>query len=280
MQDIPPAIEVYPVHHLPMITAAADQRGLVGRINHDVPTEMDGDAGTGVLGRVLETRSGRRPLDRLEAVMAHQDPELLLGKAGPAPAFNDAAVGRVLDRLYDRGTMKLVTAGAVRAVPRFGLERRYVHGEPTSRRVWGEDQLAEEQDVPFSVTDGDRKEKRPALTPVVLSMRCVDRAVPIWGKPDAGNASDNTLQTTLVSGSAQLLARHGGQPGASLSIADAALVPEDDLAARGESLGSTRLPAPDSDGERGIAAAVARQPVGGGGRAGPDATDAAPSDAL
>jgi hypothetical protein len=50
MQDIPPAIEVYPVHHLPMIKAYADQLGLVGLINHYVPTEMAVDAGTVVLG--------------------------------------------------------------------------------------------------------------------------------------------------------------------------------------------------------------------------------------
>ena len=50
MQDIPPAIEVDPVHHLPIIKAYADQLGLVGLINHCVPTEMDVDAGTVVLG--------------------------------------------------------------------------------------------------------------------------------------------------------------------------------------------------------------------------------------
>jgi hypothetical protein len=64
MPDIPPAMEVYPVHHLPMIKAYADQLGLVGLINHDVPTEMDLDAGTGVLGLVLDTLSGRSPLYR------------------------------------------------------------------------------------------------------------------------------------------------------------------------------------------------------------------------
>ena len=62
MPAIPPAIEVYPVHHLPIIKAYADQLGLVGLINHCVPTEMDLDAGTVVLGLVLDTLSGRRPL--------------------------------------------------------------------------------------------------------------------------------------------------------------------------------------------------------------------------
>jgi hypothetical protein len=49
---------VYPVHHLPIIKAYADQLGLVSLINHYVPTEMNVDAGTVVLGLVLDTLRG------------------------------------------------------------------------------------------------------------------------------------------------------------------------------------------------------------------------------
>src|SRR5712692_2037256 len=87
MQDLPPAIEVYPVHHLPIIKAYADQLGLVSLINHYIPTEMDVDAGTVVLALVLDTLSGRSPLYRLEEFFAQQDTELLLGKAVAPEAF-------------------------------------------------------------------------------------------------------------------------------------------------------------------------------------------------
>ena len=197
MPGIPPEIEVYPIQHLPLIKAYADQLGLVSLINHSVPTEMDVDAGTVVLGLVLDTFSGRSPLYRLEEFFAHQDTELLLGKALPPQAFTDDTVGRVLDRLYDMGMMKLVTACAVRAAARFGLECRYVHFDTTSCSVWGDYQWAEEEDVPFQVTSGDSKDKRPDLKPFVLSSRCVERAVPIGGKPADGKASDKTLTTTL-----------------------------------------------------------------------------------
>jgi hypothetical protein len=80
--------------------------------------------------------------------------ELLLGKALPPQAFTAATVGRVLDRLYDFGTMRLFTACAVRAATRFGLERRYVHFDTTSRSVWGAYQFAETQDLPCQVTSG------------------------------------------------------------------------------------------------------------------------------
>jgi transposase len=257
MPDLPPAIEVYPVHHLPIIKAYADQLGLVGLINHYVPTEMDVDAGTVVLGLVLDTLSGRSPLSRLAEFFAHQDTELLLGQALPPHAFTDDTVGRVLDRLYDFGTMRLFTACAVRAATRFGLERRYVHFDTTSRSVWGDYEFAEEQDVPFRVTYGYSKDKRPDLKQFVLSTLCVDRAVPIWGKPEDGNASDKTLNTTLLAEIAQLLARHGVQRGAYIYIADAALVTEENLAALGDTLFITRLPATYSECQRVIAEAVA-----------------------
>src|SRR5262245_40580339 len=257
MPGIPPEIEVYPVQHLPIIKAYADQLGLVSLINHYVPTEMGVDAGTIVLGLVLDTLSGRSPLYRLEEFFAHQDTALLLGQALPPHAFTDDTVGRVLDRLYDFGTLRLFTACAVRAAARFGLERRYVHFDTTSCSVWGDYQFAEEQDVPFRVTYGYSKDKRPDLKQFVLSMLCVDRAVPIWGKPEDGNASDKTLNTTLLSEIAQLMARQGIQRGAYIYIADAALVTEENLAALGDTLFITRLPATYSECGRVIGEAVA-----------------------
>ncbi len=258
MQELPPAIEVYPVHHLPIIKAYADQLGLVSLINHYVPTAMEVDAGTVVLGLVLDTLSGRSPLYRLEEFFAQHDTELLLGKAIPPQAFTDDTVGRVLDRLYDFGTIRLFTACAVRASRRFDLERRYVHFDTTSCSVWGEYQFAETQDLPFHVTYGYSKDKRPDLKQFVLSMLCVDRAVPIWGKAGDGHASDKALNTSLLSEIAQLLAQHGVAPGAYIYIADAALVTEDNLAALGDTLFVTRLPATYSECGRVIAEAVAR----------------------
>jgi len=266
MQVLPSAIEAYPVHHLPIIKAYADQLGRVGLINHYVPTEMEVDAGTIVLGLVLDPLSGRSPLYRLEEFFAQQDTELLLGKALPPQAFTDDTVGRVLDRLYDFGTMRLFTACAVRAAARFGLERRYVHFDTTSRSVWGAYQFAETQDLPFQVTYGYSKDKRPDLKQFGLSTLCVDRAVPIWGKPEDGNASDKTLNTTLLSEIARLLAGYGVQPGAYIYIADAALVTEDNLTALRDTWFIPRLPATSSACGRIIEEAVARNPweeVGG-----------------
>ena len=121
-----PPIEAYPVQHLPIVKAYADKMGLVEAINAVVPTEMAIDPGTIGLGMILDTLSGRSPLYRLEEFFTHQDTALLLGKAVAPEAFQDDTAGRVLDRLYATGTMKVFTACAVRADRVFGFDKRYV----------------------------------------------------------------------------------------------------------------------------------------------------------
>ena len=65
------------------------------------------------------------------------------------------------------------------------------------------------------------------------------------------------MQNPLLSAMATFLAKHGVAPGASLSVADAALVTEDHLAARGDTLFIRRLPATSNACGRLMAEAVA-----------------------
>jgi transposase len=258
-----PPIEAYQVQHLPLVKAYADKIGLVEVINQVVPTEMEVEPGTIVLGMILDTLSGRSPLYRLEEFFTHQDTALLLGKAVAPEVFNDDTVGRILERLYDVGTMKIFTACAVRADQVYGLDKRYVHFDTTSISVYGEYLPLEgqpdpqEQAVPFTITHGYSKDKRPDLKQCVFSTLCVDRAVPLWGKPEDGNASDKTVNNTVLSDIATFLAKHGVAPGAYIYVADAALVTEDNLAALGDTLFISRLPATYNECGRLITEAVA-----------------------
>lgn len=80
-----------------------------------------------------------------------------MGKAVAPGACDDDTVGRVLDRLYDTGTMKVFTACAIRADQAFHFDKRSVHFATTSVSVYGdyrppEDQQA--QEAPFMITHG------------------------------------------------------------------------------------------------------------------------------
>jgi hypothetical protein len=110
-----PPIEAYQVQHLPIVKAYADKIGLVEAIHAVVPTAMGVDPGTIVLGMILDTLSGRSPLSRLAEFLTHHDTALLLGQAVAPKALSDDTAGRVLERLYDVGTRKIVTPCAVRA---------------------------------------------------------------------------------------------------------------------------------------------------------------------
>src|SRR5436309_13118463 len=255
-----PNIGPYQLQHLPIVQAYAHKIGLVEVINQLVSTEMAIDPGTIVLGMILDTLSGRSPLYRLEEFFTHQDTTRLLGKAVAPSAFDDDTVGRVLDRLYDTGTMKVFTACAGRADQVFHFDKRYVHFDTTSMTVYGEYVLPEEsaeQAVPFTIPYGYSKDKRPDLKQFVFATLCIDRAVPIWGTPEDGTASDKTVNHTLLSNIATFLAKHGVAPGAYSYVADAALVTEDNLAALGDTLFISRLPATYNECGRIIAEAVA-----------------------
>jgi transposase len=156
--------------------------------------------------------------------------------------------------------MKVCTACAVRADRVFGCDKRYVHFDTTSIAVYGDYRPAEEtgeSEVPLRIPYGSSKDKRPDLKQCVLATLGVDRAVPLWGQPEDGHASDKTVHNTVLSNRATFLATHGGAPGASIYGADAALVTEDNRAARGDTLFITRLPATSSECGRLIAEAVA-----------------------
>ena len=148
----------------------------------------------------------------------------------------------------------------MRAEPVCGLDQRAGHCATTSVSVSGEYLPPEDQQapaVPLTLTHGSSKAKRPALQRCVRSTLWVARAVPLWGKPEDGTASEHTGNPTLLANLATCLAQPGGAPGAAIAVAEAALVTEETLAALGATLCSTRLPAIDNAGGRSLAEAVA-----------------------
>ena len=83
-----PTIAADAIHPLPMVTASADTIGLVEAIQAVGPTALPREPGTMVLGMLLETCRGRRPLSRLAACLTPHETTRLLGQAvapGPPP---------------------------------------------------------------------------------------------------------------------------------------------------------------------------------------------------
>lgn len=245
--------------HLPLVAAFLDRMGVSDVVNMAVPTEMAVDLGTVVKLMVLDTLSGRSPIYRLERFASQVDTHLLLGKEIDPSAFNDTTLGRALDAIYEAGTEQLFSQVALAAASSFPLDMdlRHVHFDTTSVSVWGDyDLYAEEEEGP-NITYGYSKDHRPDLKQFLLQMLCVHRNIPILGGCADGNASDKTLNNTLLTNLSKYMAKHGLPEGAFVYIADSAMVTPANLAAIGDNLFITRLPFTYAETERVVAEAVA-----------------------
>ena len=190
MQNLP-TIDGYTIQHLPIISAYAKKIGVVEVINALVPTEMEIDAGTIILGMILDTLTGRSPLYRLDEFFEGQDTELLLGKIIDPLKFSDYTVGRVLDRIYDHGTVKLFSEISLRALDQFNIDRRHVSFDTTSVSVQGDYMLYSGQNDDSNVMNivhGHSKDHRPDLKQFLVKMLCVDGTIPVFGQTENGNA--------------------------------------------------------------------------------------------
>lgn len=248
------------VRYLPIVSAYARTMGVVDEVDRLCGKERGISAGRIVLALMLDALSGRSPLFRLPQTFAKMDTELLLGEAIPSDKLNDDAVGRVLDRLYDVGTSKVLSGVAVRVVKLFELDTNHVHHDTTSRTVYGDYDLYSDDthDQPFTITFGFSKDHRPDLKQLVHSLLCVDVGIPIYSKCENGNESDKTINRNMIPAMVERMKELGQDN--FLYVADSALVTKENLALMDDWKSGfryvTRLPAVYKECGRAIAEAV------------------------
>jgi hypothetical protein len=80
-----------------------------------------------LLGLVMNVLCGRSPVYRVEEFFRTRDVALLLGDDISIAAFNDDAIGRVLDRFYNYGTWKMFPEICVKAFQNFEVNCAVVH---------------------------------------------------------------------------------------------------------------------------------------------------------
>jgi len=218
------------VKFLPIVSSYARTLGLVDEVDRLCGSKRGISDGQIVLALVLDALSGRSPLFRLPQAFAKLDTELLLGEAISPERLNDDAVGRALDRIYEAGTSKVLSAVALRAVKLFNLDTTHVHHDTTSHTVYGDYDLYGEtsHDQPFVITFGFSKDHRPDLKQLVQSLLCVDSGIPISSTCENGNLSDKVANRNLIPMMVERM-RELGQDNF-LYVADSALVTRDNLA--------------------------------------------------
>jgi len=248
------------MRYLPIVSAFARTIGVVEEVDRLCGHKNGISPGRVVLALILDALSGRTPLFRLPQAFAKLDTELLLGEAISPEKLNDDAVGRVLDRIFEVGTGKVLSAVALRAVKLFDLDTGHVHHDTTSRSVYGDYDLygEESHDQPFVITFGFSKDHRPDLKQLVHSLLCVDEGIPIYSKCENGNESDKIVNRNLIPKMVERMAELGQDN--FLYVADSALITPENLALMDDWKSGfrfvSRLPASYKECRRAIAKAV------------------------
>jgi hypothetical protein len=112
------------VNHITVIARMCHRIGVIDLINESIPCNTDLDLGTLVVGMICDTLSGRNPLYKVEDFIKEQDTELLFGIPVDSHRFNDDALGNTLDRIHNKGTLKLLTEVSLKSA--FVFESAYL----------------------------------------------------------------------------------------------------------------------------------------------------------
>lgn len=223
---IPEDLKITQVNHLPIIKAYAEKIELVETIDALFGNKENLSMGKIILAMVMDTLSGRSPLYRMNAFFEDKDIELLMGEDVDPSLFRDHTLSRRMDLVHEFGTNRVFGALAANAVRVFELSTRIMHHDTTSISVFGDYDV---ENPPFMITYGHSKDKRPDLKQFLVSMLCVDRNIPIFGKTEDGNASDKAVNNALLTGISKYMAKHGLPEEAFIYVADSAVVTEDNL---------------------------------------------------
>ncbi len=253
-------IDGFTVQHLPIVTSYARKIGIIDIINTLIPTQMEVDVGTVVLGMILDTLTGRSPLYKLNKFFEHQDTELLLGKKTDPSKFSDHTVGRILDRVYDYGAMKIFSEIAMRALDHFNINRDHVSFDTTSISVQGDYLHYSSENASsntMKIVHGHSKDHRPDLKQFLVKMLCVDRTIPVFGQTEDGNASDKIINNEVLSSISKYMTKNGIKKNGFIYIADSAVVTKKNLDKIGDKIQFiSRLPANYKECSRLIKAAI------------------------
>ena len=236
-------IEHRKINHLAIAAQFCRKINLIETVNQAVPGKRKVDAGTMVQALVMDTLSGRSPLYMMKDFIKEQSCETLLGRDIDYELFNDAAVGRVMNAIYEAGTQKIFSQISFNAISALCPDEKikYLHYDTTSKNVYGEYDNTDDKGGPV-ITYGKSKDKRPDLKQFMAELMCVHQNIPILGGAVNGNSSDKKLNHRILTRMSNYLAKHGIGDGAFVYIADSAMVTEYNLDALGDNYFITRLP--------------------------------------
>jgi transposase len=180
-----------------LIAALCDEIGLEDLINDSLtwePSYWKLSPGTHIKAMIINILCSRMPLYRISEFYATQDVEQLFGPNGEAAAFNDDALGRTLDRLFEAQSWKVFSELSLTVIRTLGLPLDRLHADTTSFSLQG-DYLDQED---LKIMYGYNKDKRPDLKQIVIGLGVTPERLPVIAKVEDGNLDDKTWNQTFI----------------------------------------------------------------------------------
>jgi transposase len=191
--------KVYNDGPAPVIKDVAEEIGITEVVDNLVTWDSSQcklSPGQRVTSLLMNTLEGRSPLYKMESYMDQKDVQKLFGDGIQARHFNDDALGRALDKLYETGPAKLFGSVVSRVLADEDLRIDSLHGDTTSVPVHGQFPDAIEENL--NITHGHSKDNRPDLKQFKYGLVVTPDGVPVEGTVDGGNESDKTWNYELL----------------------------------------------------------------------------------
>lgn len=180
-----------------LIAALCDEIGLEDIINRSLtwePAYCKVSPGTHVKAMIINILCSRMPLYRIAEFYATQDTEQLFGAGCEAAVFNDDALGRTLDRLFEAQSWKVYSELSLTVLRTLGLPLDRLHADTTSFSLQGD--YSDQDDL--KITYGYNKDKRPDLKQIVIGLGVTPERLPVIAKVEDGNLDDKTWNHAFI----------------------------------------------------------------------------------
>lgn len=231
--------------HLGIIAGTIDDLGLVELLDGALGSGFDGEnitIGETIKGLIINGLGfSDRPISLLPQFF-EQIPLKRLFQSSPnvkCSDFNRHKIGRVLDRIYDKGCSLLFSKAASHAAKVEGIATDRCHLDTSTFSVTGGGYESTDENA-IEVTHGYSKDHRPDLRQIVQELLVTnDGGIPLISKSFSGNTSDTKIFEQRSSALVQAI-REGSWEGT--LVADAKLYTKTNAASLYQLTFITRIP--------------------------------------
>ncbi len=202
-------IEVQNLNHLGIIAGIIDEIGIVDIINEQLGIKAQERLNSGLIvkGIILNAMGFvSRPLYLFPQFFNDKATEHLFGEGIYSEYFNDDKIGRVMDKLYQIGLIKIFLLIALAAVKKYGIDNKYSHLDSTSISLQGDYAICQTDNeenlepVPIKIVHGYSKDRRPDLKQFLINLIASgDGGVPLFLSCGSGNDNDKAKFAQLLS---------------------------------------------------------------------------------